>query len=426
MFKYALSLVLRRKLRTILTSLGITIAVFLISFIIFGMQDLQGLLVDQFNSILKPNQVIVTQGGALNMFTGTGDQTYDQQDEKPVVMNEEVLTKIKGLDYVKEISRMTVISGMQMTLKEKKVPYPQAFMAGWDVKSDNSYFAEFTGDVVDTEKGKIWVSTAVTKFYKQSPEEIIGKTIILEPSPSSLLSNRSKSIIGKKFEYTITGVFDPGQDRNDAVLHMDDSLTVLSSLGGFKNNEEYVKEIGYDNLYVTTENDRVGDFKEFVKDEFRYETFTADDVISILGSITQGLTIALVMFGLVSALVASIGIINTMIMSIYEQTKEIGIIKAIGASNAQVLVIFLIQSGFIGMLGGILGLATIFLIMKGTDSLIVEQLNNAGFNATTFFTFDWTIALIITGLSILVGIVAGIYPAIRAAKLDPIKALRYE
>lgn len=426
MFKYALNLVLRRPLRTLLTSMGVTIAVFLISFIVFGMQDLQSLLVNEFSSRFSPNQVIVTGGDMLSMFGGGIEMTYDQEKVESAIMTQDVVDEIENLPYVNKVNAMLMIMGMDVTLDEKEVPFTGAIMSGWNVENNDPYFVDYWGDEEYPQVGEVWLSKLIVDYYKESPEEIIGKTITIKPSNSAVFSSKSSSLIGKEFSYTIGGVFDPGQDKNDVILSTADAKELLADIGGFESPEKYIENIGYDTLFVDVDGEYHEDFKKLIKDEYNYTGIASDDILDILGSITDGLTIALVMFGLVSAAVAGIGIINTMIMSIYEQTKEIGVIKAIGASNGQVLSVFLIQSGFIGLLGGLVGLGSIFLIMIGLDGVVVDQLMNAGFTIDQFFHFNWMIAGGITLASIIVGIVAGIYPAVRAARLDPIKALRYE
>jgi putative ABC transport system permease protein len=427
MIKYALQIIFRRKMRTFLTSLGITIAIVLLGFIIFGMQDLQKLFVNEFNSRFTPNQLIVTRfGGSFATLLGGGTEEKEDKKTDKVVLNDKVINQIRADKRVEKLEALIMISGMQMTLKGKEDAYEQPFISGWDTTKDNSYFVSSYSEKEKPGKGEVFVSTKFIDFYNISKEKVIGKKVIVESSVNSFFTSRTKGTAEKKYTYTITGVFDPGQDQNDAMMSTKEALKILVDIGNYKNSKEYLNEIGYDQLMITVNEDQIDAYKTEFKDKYGYKPISSDEILSFLGNITDGLTVALIGFGLVSAVVASIGIINTMIMSIYEQTKEIGIIKAIGASNTQVLIIFLIQSAVIGLIGGAMGLTLVFAGMKLLDPIVVTELNKAGFAVSTFFTFDLNLGLIIVISSIVVGIVAGLYPAYRASRLDPVRALRYE
>jgi putative ABC transport system permease protein len=130
--------------------------------------------------------------------------------------------------------------------------------------------------------------------------------------------------------------------------------------------------------------------------------------------------------GSIALAVASLGIMNTMVMSILERTREIGIMKAIGGSDSDVRRIFLIEAAVIGVIGGIAGLmlgwAVGRIINFGANQYIVSQGGTAG---NLFSIPAWLIGSAIA-FSILVSLGAGAYPARRAARLDPIQALRHD
>lgn len=151
-----------------------------------------------------------------------------------------------------------------------------------------------------------------------------------------------------------------------------------------------------------------------------FTIFTQQDFLSVAGTITNVLTIFLGGIAAISLLVGGIGIMNIMLVSVTERTKEIGLRKAVGARKADILIQFLTESSLLSMIGGIIGIIFGWLI-----SFVVGRIAAA---SGTPFTPNVSLGsvLLATIFSTAVGLFFGIYPASRAANLEPVEALRYE
>jgi putative ABC transport system permease protein len=137
----------------------------------------------------------------------------------------------------------------------------------------------------------------------------------------------------------------------------------------------------------------------------------------------NNISLVLSILGIIVLFVAGLGIVNTMVMSIYERTRSIGVMKSVGANNSSIRSIFLVQSGTIGFIGGITGIIISVGVFKIIELGLIAYLKASKID----ITFNFSIPLWLIGstlaFSIAIAVLAGLYPAMRASKMDPIEAL---
>jgi ABC-type antimicrobial peptide transport system permease subunit len=124
--------------------------------------------------------------------------------------------------------------------------------------------------------------------------------------------------------------------------------------------------------------------------------------------------------------VAAIGIINTMIMATYERTREIGIMRATGATRATIRHLFIFEAAILGFLGGVIGLGISFILAKIGNSIGNQIALAEGIPITNIISFQPWLIISVIALTTIIGALAGLLPAIRASRLDPVEALRNE
>lgn len=166
-----------------------------------------------------------------------------------------------------------------------------------------------------------------------------------------------------------------------------------------------------------------------VEDAIKKEGFMTFSILDASKGITRFFTVLdlfLGIFGSLALAVASLGIINTLVMAILERRREIGIMKAIGASNGDVKSIFFFEAGAMGLLGGGLGVTLGWIIGKIINFGANIYMERQQLKPENFWYVPWWLVAAAIGFSIVVSLVAGLYPAARAARLDPVQALRHE
>ncbi len=235
-------------------------------------------------------------------------------------------------------------------------------------------------------------------------------------SASTDTSDEDTIPLGNTYKIKITGVMD--QSNNDFSYYCLMDATQLEKLA--KANKDFTS---YDSSSYQTVLVKCADIEDVktVKDaitEMGYGTYSLQDAVEMAEKSTQNVQYLLGAIGGVALLVAAIGIMNTMMMSIFERTKEIGIIKVLGCRIDNIAGLFLTEAAYIGLFGGALGMGLSF----GISALLNVFLSSSGLRSIIP-------AYLVIGavlFSIIVALAAGMYPAVRAMKLSPLAAIRNE
>ena len=272
-----------------------------------------------------------------------------------------------------------------------------------------------------------------------APSSVFGIPII--DISSNEINGDPLSEFGEQYEervYRIVGVL-KAEDGFDINNFMETDMFVpLEQAKQFRETnrdpmsrmgELLAGDIGYQNAEV-----RVADVSQVdsIKEEIKKRGFRAWSFTNQVEEIRRIFLIvnsALALLGGISLLVASFGISNTMIMSIRERTREIGVMKAIGGSDGEIMRIFFVEASLIGLAGGALGVLGGWGIDRVANTLangwILKQVGQT-VRHIEFFSIPWYLSSGAILFAIMISLIAAIYPAMRAAKVDPIKALRYE
>jgi putative ABC transport system permease protein len=422
----------RRKARVGLTAIGVVIGtsavVILVSFAI----GLQMSATEQLYGIGALNQVnvipVYDQAMFMNMPQGGSNNS------KNPVLTDNVLKDLSAIPGVKSVIPREYLQASMIVKFKKMEGGSNVFGVGTDDLANLDL--ESMKGTTKLSRGTIVIGYLVAQNF-QDPYLRPGQ----EPPPAPDLYDQQIQLtvikydnegkeIRKNLTARVAGVLSESGSLEDSTIFM--RLEQVKGLNEWSNGIKInYNKTGYNEVIVTVEDvDQVLDVRDQVID-MGFQANTMMESIQGINSFFMILQVVLGGVGAIALLVAGIGIANTMTMSILERTREIGLMKAVGATNRDVLAIFLGEAAGIGFIGGMGGVVIGWLASQGLNVVAVAYLaqqagGQGGALPSVAVYTPWWLLVFVLLFSVLVGMLSGLYPALGAANKVPVLALKYE
>lgn len=392
LFKVAFKNLRGRQLRSFLTILGMVIGIAAIVSLISLGEGLNQSVTQEFEALGTDTIMVLPGGGMIeSVFAKLSDEDV------------ETIEDVKGVDFA---------AAIYMTTQQVKVREEKQSVMIIGVNPERADQLGFIG-VAEVEEGRNLTKNDVSSV-------VLGSKFASRIMKTDIGVRQTIEIGGEKFR--VAGILEEAKSQfggmfNTAIIMNSDKLKKIS--------DTEVTPIRI--IVKALPGESIDELKQRISDRLEkdhgkkdFQVMDLQQVSDIAGSVIGVISAVLIGITAISLLVGGIGIMNTMLMSVMERYREIGVMKAIGATNTKVISIFVVEAGLIGLVGGIMGL----LLGIGAAGLISLVAEFAGLPLTTVVSPLLIVVALVFSMS--VGMIAGVYPAIRAAKIDPVEALRYE
>ena len=417
----------RRKLRTILTMVGVSIGAFSIVIMLsLGIAMTEGYKnqLAEWGSLSKIT--IERYGYVYDEETGMGMSQENKLDD----------TLVQTIQNIEHVRAVTPILNVSATLKSGKY---QSWCNITGIDPDTLEFFDFpeleAGEYISNNNPTaLLFGKNACHFYNPKSN---GWQSNMEENPVDLMTDKIKITFddtwGEKTpkynKLSVAGVLveSTNETNYNTYAPIEQVKKWYKEQQESRDSKDKNKTISYEAIWVSVEDTKfVEEVQQKIKD-LGYTTYSRADELNNVQEMSNTLQLILGGIGAVSLLVSAIGIANTMVMSIYERTKEIGVMKVLGCIVTDIRKLFLFEASIIGLLGGGLGL----LLSYVTSWVLNKYAPQIGEALGIYSGYDISViplwlALAALSFSILIGIVSGLYPAAKATKIKAIEAMRTE